>query len=133
MYICMYCGATIEEENLRDTCKECGCDVIEEATKCVRCGEYFPLYEYGEVCENCVKEYSDFECCYDIVFDDKKEVKISSLIAYLLDEGDIEQILYEHILKRMPDIDCSGYIEKNKDWIVDAIEEEVTKYEQAKG
>jgi hypothetical protein len=64
---------------------------------------------------------------------DKKQIKICSLIADLLDEGDIEQILYEHILKRMPDIDCSNYINRNKDWIIDAIQEEVEKNEKAKG
>lgn len=133
MYVCMGCGATVKEEELRETCRECRGNVFEEATKCVSCGTYFPSYKYGEVCDDCVKEHSDFESCYNLVFMDKKQIKICSLIADLLDEGDIEQILYEHILKRMPDIDCSNYINRNKDWIIDAIQEEVEKNEKAKG
>jgi hypothetical protein len=152
MYICFDCGRTFGEDEVGsraesrgefwgessyegvDECPFCGSGFFEEAKMCVVCGEYESVNDMvGEVCLKCFKDKtSDFKKCYDLTFSEKQPIKVAQIISELLDEGDIEQILYEHILKRMPDIKCDNFAFRNKMWLSDVIAEEVEKNENAK-
>ena len=115
-----------------------GCPVCngsyEETTQCKICGGEF-LYDElngGCVCDECVEEYSkDFDACYNIANQDKQEIKINGLLATIFDTSEIEQILFEFLNKDGEKIDCSEYIEEyieqDKDWFAEKLEEEVNK------
>jgi hypothetical protein len=150
MFICFDCGRIFGEDEVGsrtesrgefwgassyedvDECPFCGSGHFEEARICAVCGEYESINDMvgEEVCLGCFKERTNtFKKCYDLTFDEKKPIKVAQIITELLDEGDIEQILYEHILRRMPDIKCDDFAFKHKMWLSDVIAEEVEKNE----
>ena len=113
--------------------KMSGCPIckgdFEETKQCKICGGEFLEDELlgGCVCEECVEEYSkDFDTCYKISANEKEEIKINALLASLLDVDEIETILY-HYLKTKRDIDCSKFVNQDKDWFADKLVEEVNK------
>jgi hypothetical protein len=89
----------------------------QETVRCEVCGaEHLEDELNGGVCDECIDEYrKDFSACLKISRSEgeKETIKINALIATLLDDGDIEQILIEHIKERMPDVDCSAYIDND--------------------
>ena len=110
-----------------------GCPICngeyEETKQCKICGGEFLEDELnGEgVCGECIEEYSkDFDVCYKISANEKEEIKINALLASLLDVDEIETILY-HYLKTKRDIDCSKFVNQDKDWFADRLVEEVIK------
>jgi hypothetical protein len=137
-YKCLDCGNIFEfGEELRYRephgeitycCPICRGDYA-ETVRCDKCGaEHLADELNGGVCDECIDEYrKDFSACLKISRSEgeKETIKINTLIATLLDEGDIEQILIEHIKARMPDIDCSAYIDNDINWFTEKIIEEV--------
>ena len=111
-----------------------GCPVCkgsyEETKQCKICGGEFLEDELlgGCVCDECVEEYKrDLETCYNIANQDKQEIKINGLLATIFDTSEIEQILFEFLKKDGEKIDCSEYIEQDKNWFADKLAEEVSK------
>lgn len=110
-----------------------GCPICkgdyEKTKQCKICGGEFLEDELlgGCVCEECIEEYSkDFDTCYQISANEKEGIKINALLVSLLDVDEIETILY-HYLKTKTDIDCSKFINEDKDWFADKLAEEVSK------
>ena len=110
-----------------------GCPICkgdyEKTKQCKICGGEFLEDELlgGCVCEECIEEYSkDFDTCYQISANEKEEIKINALLVSLLDVDEIETILY-HYLKTKRDIDCSNFINEDKDWFADKLSEEASK------
>lgn len=152
MYKCLDCGHIFEEgeeskwsesrgEFWGEPCTEemSGCPLCdgdyEEAFTCEICGsEYTEDELFGGVCENCINDYrKGFDVCYKIASSEKKEIKINALLASLFCDSDIEDILVEHIKERMPDVDCSRYIDEDISWFGEQLLKEVKKDENAKG
>ena len=110
-------------------CPICNGD-FEETKQCEICGGEFLEDELngGCVCDDCVEEYKrDLETCYAIAeTTEKQEIKINALLASLFDVDEIETILY-HYLKTKRDIDCSKFVNQDKDWFADRLVEEVSK------
>ena len=109
-------------------CPICNGD-FEETKQCEICGGEFLEDELngGCVCDECIEEYSkDFDTCYKISDNEKEEININALLASLLDIDEIETILY-HYLKTKRDIDCSKFVNQDKDWFADRLVEEVSK------
>ena len=111
-----------------------GCPICngeyEETKQCKICGGEFLEDELngGCVCDECVEEYSkDFDACYNIANQDKQEIKINGLLATIFDTSEIEQILFDSLNKDGEKIDCSEYIEQDKDWSADKLLDEVSK------
>ena len=111
-----------------------GCPIckgdFEETTQCKICGGEFLADELngGCVCDECIEQYSkDFDTCYNIANQDKQEIKINGLLATIFDTSEIEQILFESLNKDGEKIDCSEYIEQDKDWFAEKLTEEVKK------
>ena len=106
-----------------------GCPVckggFEEAENCAVCGVVHIVSELnGGVCDDCIDKYRhNFKACYEIASEETETIKINSLLASLLDESDIEQILKEYIRDRMPDVDCSHYIDTDKAWFGERLAE----------
>ena len=143
---CLSCGHIFEEgeqATWREYMGEChgspayeefsGCPICngeyEETKQCEICGGEFLEDELnGEgVCDECIEEYSkDFDVCYKISANEKEEIKINALLVSLLDVDEIETILY-HYLKTKRDIDCSKFVNQDKDWFADRLVEEVIK------
>lgn len=111
-----------------------GCPICrgsyEETKQCKICGGEFLEDELlgGCVCDDCVEEYKrDFETCYAISeATEKQEIKINALLASLVGVSKIEAVLY-HILKEKGDVDCSVFINQDKDWFAEKLIEEVKK------
>ena len=110
-----------------------GCPICngsyEETKQCEICGGEFLEDELNGdgVCDECIEEYSkNFDFCYKISDNEKEEIKINALLASLLDVDEIETILY-HYLKTKRDIDCSKFVNQDKDWFADRLVEEVSK------
>lgn len=111
-----------------------GCPICrgsyDETKQCKICGGEFLEDELlgGCACEDCVEERKrDFKTCYAIAeTTDKKEIKINALLASLVGVSKIEAVLY-HILKEAEYVDCSAFINQDKDWFADKLAEEVSK------
>ena len=142
---CLECGNIFEEGEQEiwyehhpygmgtDSEEFSGCPIckgdFEETKQCKICGGEFLEDELlgGCVCDECIEEYSkDFDTCYKISADEKEEIKINALLASLLDINEIETILY-HYLKTKKDIDCSMFLEQDKDWFAEKLVEGVKK------
>lgn len=143
-YKCYACGHIFEDGEERTWtephgermvgCQICG-GAFGETERCRICkSEHLEDELTDGVCDECVDEYrNDFATCYNLFVGEKAEIKINPVLAFLLDDADIEQILKEHICKRLHDIDCSPFIDENKEWFVEKLLKEVNKNENAKG
>ena len=136
-YKCYDCGRVFDEPQLKREmhgevlawCPHCG-GSFGEAKKCKICGnDFFEEELYGGgVCEDCLEEQKrDFKTCYKIAeLAEKQEIQINALLAYLIDASKIEAVLY-HILKEAEYVDCSAFINQDKDWFAEKLVEEVSK------
>lgn len=115
-----------------------GCPICkgtyEETVGCEICGSQHLEKELTDgVCDECIGEYrNDFTACYDLFVGEKMGININPVLASLLDDADIEQILKEHIRERMSDIDCSPFIDENKEWFAEKLLKEVNRSEKSK-
>lgn len=114
--------------------KMSGCPICkgsyEETKQCKICGGEFLEDELlgGCVCDECVEEYKrDLETCYKISANEKEEIKINALLASLFDVDEIEAILYQQLESVKDNIDCSAFINEDKDWFAEKLVEEVSK------
>ena len=145
-YKCLECGhifedgeqARWEETHGLDSPpyeKLCGCPIckgsFEETKQCKICGGEFLENELngGCVCDDCIEEYKrDFETCYAISeTEPKEEIEINALLVSLFDIDEIETILYQQLESVKNNIDCSAYINQDKDWFAEKLAEEVRK------
>jgi DNA-directed RNA polymerase subunit RPC12/RpoP len=149
-YKCLECGH-IFEEGEEEVWEErhgldfppyetmSGCPICrgsyEETEKCAICGGHFLSDELcGGVCPSCIDEHRfDVKTCLDVSFGEKREISIDYCMAVLLDAGDIEQILREYLLSRCPHMDCSRFINDDREWFADRLSGEVNKSENRKG
>lgn len=146
MYKCLECGFVFDEpetyrENVGecwgapayqdyDGCPMCKCEGFEKLTACELCGgEFLDDELISGVCEDCVSSYkNNFEICRKISFDETEEnIKINAFLAAVLTEDEIDDILMSYIREHIPDIDCSGYIERDIEWFADKLKKEVNK------
>lgn len=147
-YKCKECGYVFGEdetktysENVGDfwgvpayedysVCPMCGGD-FEESTPCEICGEEHLNRElFGGACNNCINAHrKDFDTCYNISVGETEEVKINALLSSLFEPADIEQILKEYIKTRVPEINCSSFIDNDMDWFGEMLVKEVKKNE----
>lgn len=112
-----------------------GCPICngeyEETKQCEICGGEFLEDELnsGLVCDDCVEEYKrDLKTCYAIAeTTEKQEIKINALLASLFDVDEIEAILYQQLESVKDNIDCSAFINEDKDWFAEKLVEEVSK------
>lgn len=144
-YKCLECGHIFDEGEQAiweehhpygmgyATEKFSGCPVCngsyEETVQCQICGGEFLEDELsgGCVCDDCIEEYSNyFDICYKIADTEKEEVKINALLASLYSASDIEKILY-HYTKISDFVDCSAFINGDKDWFASKLVEEVNE------
>lgn len=144
-YRCLECGHIFEEgeqarweETHGLDCppyeKMSGCPICkggyEETKQCKICGGEFLEDELngGCICDECVEEYSkNFDVCYKISANEKEEIKINALLASLFDVDEIEAILYQQLESVKDNIDCSAFINEDKDWFAEKLAEEVNK------
>ena len=111
-------------------CPICNGD-YEETKQCEICGGEFleDKLNGGCVCDECVEEYKrDLETCYKIADTaEKEEIKINPLLVSLFDVDEIETILYQQLESVKDNIDCSAFINEDKDWFAERLAEEVSK------
>jgi reverse gyrase len=113
--------------------KHCGCPVckgsFEETKQCKICGGEFLEDELngGCVCDECIDDYCKaFDICYKVSKNEKTEIEINCLLAMLLDVEKIEEILYQY-LKAEKEVDCSSFINEDKDWFAEKLVKEMSK------
>lgn len=142
MFKCCECGEVFEEaffwnesrgEYWGFPCSEqmSGCPSckggFEEAEECEICGKYFlPTELHGGVCDECIKENSDFDICYEIGTENPETIKINGFLACLFSQSEIEYILKTE-LKKSKSIDCSEYIKNDIEWFGEELVKEVKK------
>lgn len=132
MYRCKECGHLFEEGEQKkryedngeewQCCPLCSGD-FEEAETCEICGAAAEEL-HGGVCDECIKENSNFETCYEVSETSKNEIKINSFLAEYFGASNIEKILFDR-LKEMKEagekIDCTEFIESDVDWFGEQI------------
>lgn len=148
-YKCVRCGNIFEEgeeavwtESHGLDCppyeKWSGCPVchgnFEETVRCAVCGsEHLENELNGGVCDDCIDAYrKNFDFCYNLSIGEETTISINSLLASLFDVSDIEQILKEHIRNRWQEVDCTPFVENDKDWFGEKLAEEVRRNENKK-
>jgi DNA-directed RNA polymerase subunit RPC12/RpoP len=114
-------------------CSICGGN-FEETVKCSVCkGEFLEEELNGGVCDECINEYrNDFNRCYQISCGEVEKVEINALLATLFEVAEINQILIEYVLEKMPNVNCSQFIDSDISWFGEKISEEVKKNENRK-
>lgn len=152
-YKCLECGHIFDEGEQRES-RECigeywGRPVYEDSDGCPCCGGAYEMTVECEicdgehledeltsgVCEECLKEYQhNPDMCYRIskAEEETEEIEINSFLASVFEPSEIEDILINFIRSRMPDYDCSEYINQDKSWFADRLIEEVEKNENKK-
>lgn len=110
-----------------------GCPICrgsyDETKQCSVCGGEFLEDELkgGCVCDECINDYCKaFDVCYKVSKNEKTEIEINCLLATLLDVEKIEEILYQY-LKAEKEVDCSLFIEQDRNWFAEKLAEEVRK------
>lgn len=108
---CPICKGNYEETT---PCKICGSELLEEEL-------------HGCVCEKCVEPYrKDWKACFKIGEKEKTSININSFLVDMFSENEIEAILYE-FLEKTKEVDCSPFIDNNKEWFGERLLEEVSK------
>ena len=149
MYKCLECGHIFEDGEEAvwyethgfstppyerwSGCPMCKGD-FEETVSCLVCGgEFLEEDLIGGVCKHCVDDKrNDFDACYKISVGETATITINALIATLLEECDIEQILIDYIKSRLKQVDCSEFINSDPDWFGERLAEEVRRNEKSK-
>jgi hypothetical protein len=112
-----------------------------EAKPCNICGSEHFLDELTEgVCEECIDNYKkDFKFCNKIAQEWEKEGNSSAcdfvlndFFAIMFTKEQIENMLIEYIQEKMPNLDCSKFVESDIEWFCE-MAKEVKKNENAKG
>ncbi len=149
MYKCLECGHIFDrgEERIVQECRgeywghvvyedvaecpHCG-GVFDETVRCVKCySEHLEDELWCGVCEECIKEEA-FKYVWEMTKDQTESVNISSLVASLFDEEQINNMLFEYVMGHYPNIDCEDYVKLNMLELGEAIAKEVKKNENEK-
>lgn len=132
MYKCTECGAVFEEPKTwwesrgefggspcseeMSGCPNCGECGYEEAEQCEFCEKYFLEDElHGGVCEDCIKERSDFNTCYEIGANNPETIEINGLLMSMFSVTEIESILKNILIERGL-TNCQEYINVDVEW-----------------
>lgn len=148
-YICLECARTFDDPEIcverhgftdglyekYSVCPYCGGGYTEVAT-CAFCGkETFEDELLDGICDDCIDEYKyDVDMCTRIGGLEKVSVEINLLYASLYSAQDIEELIRRDIedTLKIKKVDCSAFIEKDKLWFAERLNEEVNKNENAK-
>ncbi len=153
-YRCLECGHIFEEgeqarwsesrgEYWGTPCSEemSGCPICkgeyEETTPCEICGSEHLEYELtGGVCDECVENYKyDIEMCYKVGEECKEDVELNGFLVSIFGKCKIESILWRELLKQQEKnghVDCTPFIESDRDLFSERLVEEVKKNENGK-
>ncbi len=106
----------------------------DETTPCDICGSAHLEDELtSRVCEECMEEYRyDIETCYEIGKNETDSVELNIFFTTLFDKEEIEDILFTALLKEEKiheRVDCQDFINRDKTWFAERLEEEVKKNE----
>lgn len=108
----------------------------EKTFSCKICGEEFLQEELnGGVCNECVDNYlNDTQTCLSFGEKEKEEIELNSFLLSVFSVSQIEEILSEELKKaeQIRKIDCSNFINNDRDWFGSMLAEEVNKNENAK-
>lgn len=140
-YKCLECGHIFEgceAKSIKEdygyefVCPICGGD-FEETVKCSICkGEFLEDELNGGVCDECINEYRNCATmCIDICEAEgtRKNVKINYLVASILAEEEINNILIEYVKANKPNANCEKYIDEDISWFGEMLAKEVKKNE----
>ena len=107
---------------------------FEKTIPCAICGsEHLEDELNGGVCDECIDSYrNDFDTCIKVSDGEYSEIKINALLATLFEPADIEQILKEYVREKMPNADCSDFIDGDLRWFGEHLRKEVKKNENKK-
>ena len=144
-YKCLECGNIFDEgeQMVLDIplAKKSGCPMCfgdyEETKPCKICGSKHLEDELNNgVCDECIEKYRyDIDMCFKIGSEDVDEVKLNCFLSLMFDKKEIEAILFRELKEEQKyrQIDCEKFIESNRNWFAERIEEEVNKDENTKG
>jgi hypothetical protein len=109
-------------------CPLCGGD-FDEAKPCKICG-FYELEEeltLNHVCNKCIDSYKyDIDSCYDIGKNENQDIELNLFLSIMFSKDDIENILLNE-LKKQKFVDCSRFIDSDREWFADMILKEVKK------
>lgn len=137
MYKCIDCGHLFDEGE-QTTWKEdygeqfCGCPIckgdFEKTEKCKSCdAEHLESELIYGFCPECWTNFeNDKELSYRLGGKEKTQVKLNSFLLSVFCEQDIEEILWEKV-KQMQNVDCKKFIEEDKIWFAEQMEEVLKK------
>lgn len=150
-YICFECGHIFEEGeegvfrythgftsppyDERLGCPICG-GTYEIAKRCGVCGKLnAPEEMTGSVCDCCIEKYKyDVDMCFKIGAKAKTSVDLNCFLISLFSEAEIEEIIFAKLKEEQKNvqIDCDKFIEEDRDWFAERLEQEVKKNENCK-
>lgn len=90
----------------------CGADNLEEVWECSRCGGFFDrVYGEDHICESCLSD--DFTVGNAIELGDENTVQVdlNEFLAYVFDEGNIRDILFDYFLNQFSRSEQRAYVE----------------------
>lgn len=151
-YKCLECGEKFEEvatwEEYRGEywgvpayesvsgCPKCKGE-FEKTVPCDICGEEHLKDELsGGVCEECINSYrTDIKTCYEIGKHASDTVELNLFLATLFTKEEIEEILFKALQeeeKINKTVNCQKFIDLDKSWFGERLEQEVKKNEKSK-
>lgn len=111
-------------------CPICGGE-YEESTPCAFCGsEHLEEDLNGGLCDECIDKYkNDIEMCFNIGKNDDDDVKLNCFLASMFEKEEIEEILFEKLMRRKEniDIDCKKFIDSDRSWFAERLLEQLEK------
>lgn len=114
-----YWGGLVSEEYHEECCPDCRSTNFEEANECLICGEAVLADESisSHICQICYDEYvSDFDQVYNAMNGDNAlDIKINGLVAGLLSEEEINNILHDYVKKQFG----MGFCKEFNDYVND--------------
>lgn len=105
-------------------CPVCGSANIEDAYECPKCERYFTEDEitYG-ICDECIDSFRyDVGTCEKIAEGETEKVEINTFLASIFSPAEINDILRNYMYTNMDEIDCSNFINEDKYWFAEKIE-----------
>lgn len=121
-----------EEHGVCPFCK----GYFEEMHECKICGEWFTDGELsGGVCDDCIYEHdTDIDLCYKLGAEEdaQESIKINGLIASVLTEEQINEILWNRIkeINRIVNVSCYDFIDSDKSWFAEKLIKEKNNAEK---
>ena len=114
--------------------EETGCpycyENYEEAKHCFLCGRHYTEDELTEgVCDDCLNSFNNnIDVCFEVGSKESKDIALNSMLVELFNSEQIEEILLRE-LKEAGKIDCSAFINSDKEWFVENLLEYLNKDE----